>query len=67
MFEALVHVGLVTAFLEVATGLCTCLGLHGICSSAHHPNGKLNSHKPTERETQTRCTVMEDSWGEPWL
>ena len=35
--ESLVHIGLVIAFLCIATGIYYFPGLHGNCSSAHQP------------------------------
>ena len=48
LFESLIHVGLATSFLEVATGFIT--------STSPMENLNQGAHKPTERVTQRRCT-----------
>ena len=72
VFESLVHVDLVTIFLEVATGFFNFLFAWG-CVPGFLPASdrkikiKINKprvrlHKPTERVTQTRCSANINGW-----
>ena len=58
----LVHIGLATAFPEVATSVHYLIGLHGSCTSARQPSLKELARKQSpnryERVAGTRCITF---------